>query len=109
LYRKWSTFRVPIRSTFRLPKTNSELQAELEAKDNIIQALQNELQALEEDISEIKSKLQEAVSPPEPPEPKVSYPSHYEINGRTHCPHCGVKYLDLVYFGAQGCDKCPWP
>jgi len=88
---------------------NSELQAELEAKDNIIQALQNELQALEEDISEIKSKLQEAVSPPEPPEPKVSYPSHYEINGRTHCPHCGVKYLDLVYFGAQGCDKCPWP
>lgn len=25
LYRKWSTFRVPIRSTFRLPKTKAEL------------------------------------------------------------------------------------
>ena len=78
---------------------NVDLKAEIEAKDALIQSLQN-------DISEIKNRLQSIENPPEP---QISYPSHYEINGRTHCPNCGVKYLDLVYFGAQGCDECPWP
>jgi len=78
---------------------NVDLKAEIEAKDALIQSLQN-------DISEIKNRLQSIENPPEPTE---SYPSHYEINGRTHCPNCGVKYLDLVYFGARGCGECGWP
>jgi len=88
---------------------NGDLAAEIEAKDAIIQTLQDELQDLHDEISDIKSRLHAIESPSEPPEPTESYPSQYEINGRTHCPNCGVKYLDLVYFGAQGCDKCPWP
>ena len=85
---------------------NGDLRAEVEAKDALIQSLQSDVQGLQNDISEIKNRLQSIENPPEP---QISYPSHYEINGRTHCPNCGVKYLDLVYFGAQGCDECPWP
>ncbi len=85
---------------------NGDLAAEVEAKDAAIQSLQDEVQDLHDEISDLESRLHAIENPPEPTE---SYPSHYEINGRTHCPNCGVKYLDLVYFGAQGCDECPWP
>lgn len=85
---------------------NGDLAAEVEAKDAAIQSLQDEVQDLHDEISDLESRLHAIENPPEPTE---SYPSHYEINGRTHCPNCGVKYLDLVYFGAQGCDECGWP
>ena len=90
---------------------NSDLKAEIEAQAEAIGELEAGLQVLQTTVAAIGSGgVGGGNDPPEPGgDPQGSIPDHYEINGQTHCPHCGVKYLDLVYNGAKGCDKCPWP